>query len=84
MRFVAHRSLKRLPGFADFDYDFVGSPDARSAAVKRARKVWEQAQSGEKRPFTRATLIDPGGHVLEDDFQRLLRNRDNRPIDIAE
>ena len=84
VRFIAHRSLKRLPGFGDFDYDFVGPPGARAAAAQRARNVWEQSQSGAKRPFARQTLIDPAGRVVDPDFQRLLKLRDDRPVNIAE
>jgi hypothetical protein len=84
VRFVAHRSLKRLPGFADFEYDFIGPPSARTAAVPRARTVWEQARTGGNRPFAPQTLIDLTGHVRDADLQRLLKLRDDRPIDIAE
>jgi hypothetical protein len=84
VRFIAHRSLKRLPGFTDFDYDFSAPPVTRPAAVQRARGIWEQARTGAGRPFTRQTLLDPAGHVLDSDFQRLLKLRDDRPIDISE
>ncbi|NIM42419.1 MAG: C cytochrome precursor, partial [Hydrogenophaga sp.] len=36
VRYIAHRSLRRLPGFADFEFDFVGPPNDRSAARARA------------------------------------------------
>jgi hypothetical protein len=84
VRFVAQRSLKRLPGFSDFDYDYIGPPAARIAAVQRARKVWEQSASGAKHPFTRQTLIDSTGHLLDADIKRLLKLRNDRPIDISE
>jgi hypothetical protein len=84
VRFVAQRSLKRLPGFADFDYDFVGPTEKRSAAVQRARHVWERNVSREKRSFTRPMLVDPDGKVLDADIQRFLKLRDDRPIDISE
>jgi hypothetical protein len=84
VRFVAQRSLKRLPGFAEFDYDFVGPPAKRSAAVERARKIWEQSSSAAKHRFAPETLIDPSGKVVNADFHRLLKLRDDRPIDISE
>jgi hypothetical protein len=84
VRFIAHRSLKRLPGFTGFDCDFVGPPGTRSAAVPRARGIWEQSLATVNRPFGRPTLIDAAGHVREIDFQRLLKLRDDRPIDISE
>ena len=81
VRFVAHKALKRLPGFAEFPYDFVGPPASRAAALQRARQVWE---SGAKRPFAAATLLDSNGRVMALDFQRLLKLRDDRPVDISE
>jgi hypothetical protein len=84
VRFIAHRSLKRLPGFGDFDYDFAGPPATRSAAVLRARKVWEQSHDGLDRPFAPQTLIDSRGRVLGPVFQQLLKLRDDRPVEIAE
>jgi hypothetical protein len=84
VRFSAHRSLRRLEGFADFEYDFIGTPAALSAAPQRARQVWEQTRGGAQRPFVRATLMDAKGQVLDADFQRLLKLRDDRPVFIAE
>lgn len=84
VRFIAYRSLKRLPGFADFDYDFVGEPAVRTAAVANARKVWQQNQTNRLRPFPSQTLIDAVGQIQDADFQRLLRQRDDRPVEFAE
>jgi hypothetical protein len=84
IRFIAYRSLRRLPGFGDFSYDFNGSPTLLSAAAQRARQVWEQSRGGVQRPFVHQTLIDPKGRVLDSDFQRLLKLRDNRAMFIAE
>jgi hypothetical protein len=84
VRFIAHRSLKRLPGFADFSYDFVGSPAMLAAASQRARQVWERSHNGVQRPFGRQRLIDSRGCVVDSDFQRLLKLRDDRPVIIAE
>ncbi len=84
VRFIAQRSLKRLPGFGDFEYDFISAPNVRSAAVDHARNVWQQAQDGQKPPFASRTLIDPAGQILEADFQRLLRLRDDSPVELAE
>jgi Cytochrome c554 and c-prime len=84
VRIIAHRSLKRLPGFVDFDYDFLSEPSIRSAAVLNARKVWQKTRDDRKRPFVSQTLIDSTGQILDADFQRLLRQRDDTPVEIAE
>jgi hypothetical protein len=84
VRFIAHRSLKQYPGFSDFEYDFVGPPEARAEAVQRARKIWEKSLTGTKHAVAPETLIDPAGRLMEADFRRLLRSRNNRPVEIAE
>jgi hypothetical protein len=83
VRFIAHRSLKRLPGFRDFEYDFVAAPAKLAAAPQRAGEIWEKAQGG-PHSFSRQTLIDDKGRVLDADFQRLLKQRDDRPVYVAE
>jgi hypothetical protein len=84
VRFIAHRSLKRLPGFRDFNYNFVGEPPGRSADAQRARQVWEQSPIVPKRPFGRQTLIDADGHILDAEFRRLWNLRNDTPMTINE
>ena len=84
VRFIAHRSLRRLPGFQDFEYDFVGPPGHRAAARQRALQVWAGSQKSLNRPFARPVLIDGRGHVLETEFQRLWKQRDDRPMEVGE
>jgi hypothetical protein len=84
VRFIAHRSLRRLPGFQDFEYDFVGPPDRRAAARQRALKVWAGSQRSLSRPFAPSVLIDGQGRVLEAEFQRLWGQRDDRPMEVGE
>ena len=40
VRFVASRSLRTLPGFEDFDYDFMGADVHRADAVDRVIETW--------------------------------------------
>ena len=35
VRYIAHHSLRDLPGFTDFAYDFTGPPEARSLRICR-------------------------------------------------
>jgi len=73
-----------LPGFQDFEYDFVGPPGHRAAARQRALQVWAGSQKSLNRPFARPVLIDGQGHVLETEFQRLWKQRDDRPMEVGE
>lgn len=84
VRFIAQRSLRRLPGFQEFEYDFVGPPDRRAAARQRALQVWAGSQRSMKWLFAPSVLIDRQGHVLETEFQRLWKQRDDRPMAIVE
>lgn len=81
VRFIAHRSLRRLPGFEGFEYDFVGPQNDRAAARQRALQVWAGARKSLPSP---SVLIDSRGHLLEAEFQRLWKQRDDRPIAIVE
>jgi hypothetical protein len=84
VRIIAHRSLKRLPGFGEFDYDFLWPPAKRSTAVLDVRNIWQQNQHGQEHSFSRQSLIDPTGRIQDADFQRLLKLRDNTTVEIAE
>jgi hypothetical protein len=84
VRFIAHRSLRRLPGFRDFAYDFIGPPDHRAEARQRALRVWAGSQGAPGRTFSPAVLVDGQGRVLEAEFQRLWKERDDRPVAIVE
>lgn len=47
VRFIAHRSLTRFPGFDGLAYDFVGSPREIQASAKEALRMWESTQRTE-------------------------------------
>lgn len=68
VRFVAHRSLRSLPGFAAFSYDFVAPPEARKAARERALR-----QAAEAPRRVEANVV-----------QTLIEKRDLTPISISE
>jgi hypothetical protein len=72
VRFVAARSLRALPGYADVDYDFLAPPDARA-----------RAHDDVLARFSRAHPAGPG--LLDPTRLRaLLAARDARAITIAE
>ncbi|MBI2805537.1 MAG: C cytochrome precursor [Planctomycetes bacterium] len=84
VRYIAERSLKRLPGFREFTYNFVGPPDQRAAASQRARQTWADLPKSAPQDFPPHVLIDKQGRIREGDFQRLWKNRDDRPMAINE
>jgi len=85
VRFIAARSLQRLPGFQDFEYDFVAAPDVRAQAGHNALETWrENVTAAGQPPFPSSLLIAPDGTLRQDEFDRLLKQRDDKVISLAE
>ncbi len=74
VRYIAGRSLRRLPGFEEFSADFVAPPEERARAVQRALELWEESRAD-----------PPSGRPLEEEqILDLIRNRDDRPVRLRE
>jgi hypothetical protein len=84
VRYIAVRSLKRLPGFEEFSCDFVGSEEHRRQSHARALAIWEAGRSGRLDQTGEAILIDSAGRLDRATFERLLKLRDDRDIDLKE
>jgi hypothetical protein len=84
VRFISFRSLRQLPGFQDFVYDFVGTAADRKAAVPRAASQWMSASSGDFDRYGEAVLLDASGAVDELRFAQLARARDDKIVDLRE
>ena len=82
VRFTAHQSLKSLPGFAEFDFDFVGPIQERKLAGATAREQWIRAPR--PGPGQATLLLDGSGGLDWDTFKRLSKQRDDRRVDLAE
>jgi hypothetical protein len=80
VRFIAERSLRTLPGQDVLEYDFLSSPADQAAAHTRAREIWSSTRA---QPNS-ALLIDAQGNLMQADLQRLLDQRDNRPLTLVE
>jgi hypothetical protein len=94
VRYIAHRSLRRVPGFADFKYNYIGPPPERAAAREQVRVNWSareaaagtREESGLKRlPAPNpAVLLRPDGTLNETEFRNLLRQRNDRKMELLE
>jgi hypothetical protein len=87
VRFNAARSLRRLPGFEDFDYDYVGTADHRQSAARRALQRWRKqspAAPGRSLQLPDQVLLSADGTLRQDKFDLLLRQRDDKPVTLAE
>jgi hypothetical protein len=83
VRFVAARSLRALPGFAELDYDFIADRGQRLAAQERARARAEQLAQPVSSGSSELTL-DAAGRFPPELLIQLARSRDPRPVRIAE
>lgn len=84
VRIVAWRSLRRLPGFHDFECDPIGPPAHRAATRQRILQAWSRSRESLNRPFARETLIDGNGQLQDRVVQRLWQQRDDRPMTVNE
>jgi hypothetical protein len=83
VRFVAARSLRSLPGFAELDYDFIAERGLRLAAQERARARAERLALPAAAGTTELPL-DAAGRFPPELLPELARSRDPRPVRIAE
>ena len=84
VRYIAHRSLKRLPGYQDLALDFAGPPAGHGLAKDRAMKIWEQSLSLGSDRTGPQILIDPTRGLDQERIQSLRQQRNNRSIDLQE
>jgi predicted CXXCH cytochrome family protein len=84
VRYIAQRSLRRHPTFAQLDYDFVGKSDHWQRAKTQVLERWRNLK-----PATVATnhlhiALTPDGGLDTTRVNRLQATRDNRPIRLRE
>ena len=81
VRFIAERSLRRSKAFADWEYEFFGPPQVRAAAHREVLELWRGLPHQSDKP---EVLVDANGAVNRDLQERLLRQRDDRVVSLAE
>lgn len=84
VRYISARSLRRLPGYGDFSYDFVGPPEDRTHAKERALDIWRKNGGRNLDRTGSAILIGMNGALHRQEIDSLLRRRDDRPMGLAE
>lgn len=84
VRYISARSLRRLPGYGDFSYDFVGPPEDRAHAKERALDIWRENGRRNLDRIGSEILIGPDGALRRQQIDSLLRRRDDRPMGLAE
>ncbi len=84
VRYVTARSLRTLPDYAKFDYDFLGKPDTLKRQAQAVITLWSANQSTNATKGASAILMDAQGRLQHDVLARLLSGRDNRSVTIKE
>jgi hypothetical protein len=81
-RIVAARSLKKLPGYARFEFRYDSDAKQRTRAVAEAIQLWRPPKPA--RNGWQALLLDEDGKLQQETIDQLLQGRDNRPVEIQE
>jgi len=84
VRHIANESLKKQPGFGQFEFDFIAPESERARVAKRAITLWNGLPRNDDDADGNAILIDPDRQLMETAIQALLKNRDERPVTIKE
>lgn len=84
VRYIAHKSLTKLPGYEDFAYDYVDAPEERARARQRALGLWTEKHAKPIEHADPALLLEPSGALQQETIDRLLKQRDNRYMDLQE
>jgi hypothetical protein len=82
VRYIAGRSLRRLPGFERFEYDFVPAPGTRPRVAPRVLAAWEAR--GDRAAGRPELMIDAAGRIDQARASALLKTRDMRPVHLLE
>lgn len=83
-RYVAARSLRTLPGYQGFTFDFLSSPSDQQSTVARAMQIWNGRVRGQSASDDATVLLDGRGRLNESQFGAIYSKRDNRPASIKE
>jgi hypothetical protein len=84
VRYQAIKALQGLPGFTEFEADFIGSASELKAAQARAVETWGQSRGDPSRDDRAQILLGDDYEVLEEIVTRLLSHRDDSYVRIPE
>jgi hypothetical protein len=83
-RQVAYRSLRALPGFDRFEFDYVAAPERLAQRAQEGFRLWMRAASRELDRRGAHLLLDGVDRLDIRTHSRLLEQRDHSPIRIIE
>jgi hypothetical protein len=81
VRYIAGRSLKRLPGFEQFSYDYIAAPDALRRSSELALGLWTKTANP---PANASLLLEKDGRLSQAAVESLRQSRNDRVLDLQE
>jgi len=84
VRFIAYQSLQHQGRAEDLAYDYVGPEPQRVQAALSVLKTWGSKPASGPDDFGARVLINRWGSVDWDNYERLTKDRDMRPVYLAE
>jgi hypothetical protein len=84
VRYIAQRSLRRLPGYESFEFEFTAPEAQLREASERALQIWTDRRIESGLSGYEDSLINPDGTLQTETITRLLLQRDNSPIALNE
>jgi hypothetical protein len=78
VRYIGQRSLRRLHGMESLRYDYIAPSPQRIAAQTRALQTWRALLTPAQAEKVLSKILKP------DTFTRLLKQRDNHPMQLLE
>ena len=82
VRFIGYHSLKDLPEYSEFEYDFVGSKQTQQQGRDKVLQLWSES---EKRPQpSKALLIDDQRALIKNEFEAMRKQRLDPPMTLVE
>ena len=82
VRYIALRSLRRLPGFEEYELDFMARQAELIEGSDRVFEIWENVQR--KMAANSELLVGEGREFQVETFNRLLQEQDRSPVVINE
>jgi hypothetical protein len=84
VRLISYRSLRSLPGFSDFQNDFLAPASQRLSTATRAADIWWETTRATDRRTDEELLFHADGSPKADLITGLGRQRDDRPVLLRE
>lgn len=84
VRYIAGKSLTKLPEYHDLQYDFVGSDEHRRQVKDEALRRYPSGAAALPADKARRLLFDEQGRPRVLEMEKLLQSRDRTPINVME